>query len=52
MQHIVERFEKEVAYLIEKLKEELGLSHDADGGVVAADSGGGTTTPPTKPGGN
>jgi hypothetical protein len=45
-----ERLEKEVAYLFEKFKEEVGLS----GGVATMDDsgGGGGGNPPTKPGGN
>jgi hypothetical protein len=48
MKHIVERFEKEVAYLVEKLKEDLGLADDT---TVHTDSGGGPHSPPTQPGG-
>jgi hypothetical protein len=40
------RAEKEIAYIFEKLKEDLGLS---SGGTVTTDSGGGPSGPPTKP---
>ena len=44
-----ERLEKEVAYLFEKFKEEVGLG----GGAATTDSGGGGgSEPPKKPGGN
>jgi hypothetical protein len=49
MKHIVERFEKEVAYLIEKLKEELGLADDT---TVHTDSGGNGPPPPPVVGGH
>ncbi len=47
-----DRFKKEVAYLFERLEEDLGLAHDPNAeNVVTTDSGGGTTSPPTVPGG-